>query len=170
MAVYKSIPVERLRELFDYDEDSGLVTWRVKVKHAGAPIGATAGSKSKAVGYIYVGVARELFLLHRVIWAMKTGTWPATEIDHIDLDRTNNRWSNLRLATRPQNSANGSLRSTNKSGLKGACWDRRRNCWRATITINWKHTHLGRFDTPEEAHAAYCEAARKYHGDFARTE
>ena len=96
------------------------------------------------------------------------GKWCSQVIDHRDGDPSNNRWTNLRSATRSQNSANKRLYRSNACGLKGVC--RERSGWRATIYKNGRRRHLGNFPTPQEAHAAYVKAARKLFGEFARTE
>jgi hypothetical protein len=92
-------------------------------------------------------------------------------IDHINGDRLDNRIENLRTATYSQNSANAKRHSRNTSGLKGASkrfkngkWTGR---WQASITYQRKQINLGYFDTKEEAHAAYLEAARRLQGEFA---
>jgi hypothetical protein len=97
-----------------------------------------------------------------------TGVSPKNYIDHINGNRSDNRFSNLREATHAQNRANS--KHTNKIGLKGVGlikWipeGKRR--WRAQITHNKKVIHLGCFHTKEEAHLAYCDAAKKLHGEF----
>lgn len=101
-------------------------------------------------------------LMHRVILGRMLGreleTWEV--VDHIDNNPSNNRRNNLRLATRQQNTYNSRVRRTNKSGLKGVHAVRGR--WRACVN----GTHLGYFDTPEEAHAAYCAKAKELFGEF----
>lgn len=84
------------------------------------------------------------------------------------MDGLNNTRNNLRLATYSQNRVNRELRSNNKSGFKGVCWNKSRENWEVTIQINGKHRHIGYYDTPEEAARVYDEAAIKYHGEFAR--
>jgi hypothetical protein len=69
-----------------------------------------------------------------------------------------------------ENNRNCGRDHTNTSGYKGVYWYEDRKKWRAQIGYQGKVTNLGSFDTPEEAHAAYCEAAHRLHGEFARTE
>jgi hypothetical protein len=99
-----------------------------------------------------------------------TGAWPTGQIDHINLKRNNNQWSNLREATAGQQIQNTRASSTNTSGFKGVSWSRQTRKWLATIRINGKSTYLGRFATPERAWLAYALAARKHFGKFARIE
>lgn len=88
--------------------------------------------------------------------------------DHINGNTLDNRRSNLRVVTRTQNNQNVTIRKHNKSGYKGVSLEKKTGRWVAVIQANNKRIHLGTFDTPEEAYAAYCEAAKKYHGKFAR--
>jgi hypothetical protein len=108
-------------------------------------------------------------LMHRVIMERELG-YPipkGMEVDHINGIGTDNRRENLRLATNIQNSMNSKKPRTNKSGYKGVSFMAESNKWRATIKANGKLFYLGSFDTPEQAHAAYCDAADELHGDFA---
>jgi hypothetical protein len=104
--------------------------------------------------------------LHRVIMGDPNGL----QIDHKDGDGLNNRRYNLRVATKFQNMHNMRISRRNTSGFKGVSWDAAACKWRAWIGLNRKRKHLGVFDSPEEAHAAYCRASEKYHGEFGRTE
>lgn len=109
--------------------------------------------------------------LHRLVMEASLGG-PIPEgyiVDHINGDGLDNRLCNLRLATNRQNVRNSRRRSDNKSGFKGVSWDGQRSAWKALIHVDGKRVFLGRYDTPEEAHAAYCEAANELHGEFART-
>lgn len=108
-------------------------------------------------------------MAHQLAWLLSHDEWPPRNIDHIDMDRANNRLSNLRLATPSQNGANRGRQKNNSSGLKGVAWNKGAKRWRAQIKANGKRRHLGYFDTAEEAHAAYQEAAASLFGDFART-
>jgi hypothetical protein len=106
------------------------------------------------------------------IWAVfyMTGRWPEDEVDHKDLDRSNDRWSNLREATDAQNHMNRRVQRNNHSGLKGVGRQTRGGRWTARVTVDGQTTWLGTFDTPEEASAAYAGAAAELHGRFGRLQ
>lgn len=104
--------------------------------------------------------------MHRFILGMQTGD--AREVDHINGDRLDNRRANLRICTRLENSRNTKLSPRNTSGYKGVYWSKRHQRWHVQIWVNTKTKHIGLFNTPEEGYAAYCEAAKKYFGEFAR--
>jgi len=158
------LTAERVRELFNYDPDTGLFTRRIAIGYRGRfRKGDVPGTDNKN-GYIRIIVDYKKYYAHRLAWLHVFGYLPE-EIDHIDRNRSNNRISNLRPATHAQNLSNA-LRLRTKSGLKGAY--RFQNRWKSSITSTGKQIHLGLFDTAEEAHAAYVAAAKKYHGEFAR--
>jgi hypothetical protein len=110
------------------------------------------------------------YSMHRVVVNPPKGV----ELDHIDGNKLNNQKSNLRFATRSENGFNRGKNKSNTSGYKGVFWggddSKRVKKWKAQITVNRKVHYLGRFLTKEEASLAYKEAAKKYHGEFARTE
>jgi hypothetical protein len=95
-----------------------------------------------------------------------TGEMPKRCVDHKDLNKSNNKWENLREATYSQNSYN--KKSTSKSGFKGVTFFKRDNNWKAQIDINGINKHLGYFKTPELAHEAYMKYATEIAGDFLR--
>ena len=95
-----------------------------------------------------------------------TGSFPSGMIDHINGVCDDNRWSNLRQATRSQNAANQRIHRDNTLGMKGVYRHGKR--FAAKIRINGDGIHLGTYDTPEEAHSIYCEAAAFAFDDFAR--
>ncbi len=106
---------------------------------------------------------RKCFLMHR--WVM--GFPPSgVDVDHINGNGLDNRRCNLRLATRSQNLANAAIPRHNSSGYKGVSATRNGK-WLARIRKDRVQRNLGIFDTPEEAHAAYCEAAVSLYGEFA---
>lgn len=101
-------------------------------------------------------------LMHRVLLGAPAGM----AADHLSGDGLDNRRANLRLATHAQNIHNRGANKNNTSGYKGVSLNRGR--WAAHINVNGKRKHLGSFSYPQEAHAAYCSAAEKLHGEFAR--
>ena len=110
---------------------------------------------------------RKTVWMHRLVASTPVGM----ETDHISGDGLDNRRLNLRHATKSQNLQNRSAQADNKSGFKGvSVYLGKTGCkWRATIIVQRKQRHLGYFKTPEAAHEAYCQAAKKFHGEFART-
>jgi hypothetical protein len=159
------LTAERLRELLHYDPETGLLTWRVS---RGSSRAGDVAEGLDGRGYRRVRVDRSLYYAHRIAWLWMTGEWPADHIDHINGIPGDDRWANLRLATNAQNTANGGRRVTNKSGFKGVWWHKPTSKWRAAIMASGRSKHLGLFDCPAAAHAAYAEAAKKYFGKFAR--
>jgi hypothetical protein len=157
------VTVERLREILDYDSETGIFRYKQSTSDR-MRVGDVAGWKAR--GYVKINISYETYRAHHLAWMFVHGEFPADEIDHIDGDRSNNAISNLRLATRGQNACNIRLRSDNRSGLKGVSWDKNRGKWLAQIKANRKNFTLGRFDTPEQAHAAWATAAKRLHGEF----
>lgn len=121
-------------------------------------------------GYRNVYFQGKLHLEHRVIWFLYYGEWPDNEVDHINRNRSDNRISNLRLATRSENGQNRKMPTNNSSGYKGVTWVKSRNAWQVVINIGRQPKFLGRFATREEAASVYNKAALKYHGEFAKID
>lgn len=156
-----------VRDLFDYDEDRGHLIWRVALSSRGL-VGVVAGTKRRD-GRVQIRIESKNYFAHRIIWLLKTGAWPKHQIDHRNLDKGDNRWSNLREATCAQNQCNQTVKVNNKLRVKGV-----RRHWsgrlEAYITVNRKQIFLGGFSDIDKAKAAYADAASKYHGEFARAE
>lgn len=123
-------------------------------------------------GYAQRNINNKGIKLHRIILSRILGReLISSEIaDHANGDTLDNRRSNLRLATLLQNSQNVKRRIDNTSGYKGVYWKKDKNKWAARLRINNKCIWLGCFDSAEDAYFAYCEAAKKYFGEFARLE
>lgn len=155
----------RVRELLDYNPETGEFRWRLSNSKR-APVGAVAGVISR--GYRLIRIDGCLYRGHRLAWLHVHGHWPVAEIDHVNLDKADNRIANLREASRSQQLANQGRRRDNTSGFKGAFWEASRRKWQAYIQVNGRRIHLGRFATPEAAHAAYVTAAAEHFGEFAR--
>jgi len=97
---------------------------------------------------------------------MMTGRWPVGDVDHEDRDRRNNRWANLREATKSQNQANAGNWAHNTSGFRGVSRTESGR-WRARIMVGKREISLGRFDTAQEAATAREAKAREIWGAFA---
>lgn len=167
MATKTDITVETVRELLQYDPLTGEMTWRISKASFIKP-GAIAGTSTKK-GYRTITINYRIYGVHRLAWLMMTGSWPEHEIDHINGDPGDNRWINLRHATRSQNGMNTRCHIDNACGLKGVNWHKSNRRWRAAIKIDGRIKHLGLFDDKEAAHAAYQKAAEHAFGSFAKT-
>lgn len=156
------ISLAALKMVISYNGETGVFTRLVASGSARA--GSVAGSV-KVNGYVYVPVGGKHQLAHRLAWLMATGEMPENDIDHINGDRTDNRFSNLRIATRAENMQNErKARVSNKSsGLLGVSWSKAACKWAAGIKLAGKKKHLGLFDDPQVAHEAYLSEKRKIH-------
>lgn len=162
------ICIDEVRRRVAYDREAGTLTWcanPAKRRKVGDPLSASDNGN----GYLYTRVNRISIAVHRLAFAIETGRWPV-EVDHVNGDKSDNRWCNLREADRSTNEANKGLRADSTSGFKGVNWHKDRGRWRAHITHQGKHYSLGYHDTPEAAHAAYLAAARDKFGTFARPQ
>jgi hypothetical protein len=155
---------EQLKSILHYNSETGVFTW---IKSArGGWDGKVAGCIS-GTGYISIKILGNRFQSHRLAWLYIYGALPEGMLDHIDGNRTNNVFSNLRLASGSQNNANSKRQNSNTSGYKGVCWHVVCNKWVAQIKKDGKQRYLGSFDCPKEAHEAYKRAALELHGEFA---
>ena len=156
-----TLTAERVRELFEYDSDSGVLSWKVAVGKA--KTGKQAGCLVPD-GYVKVGISGCIYAIHRVIWLYVHGHWPRHDIDHLNGDRADNRLANLRDVTRSVNSQNlKRARVTSKSGLLGVSRHKGRKTFQAQIKTSGRSRHIGSYSTPEEAHSAYLDAKREEH-------
>ena len=169
----KNLTHDELLEKLIYNPLTGEFRWLVASGRGGRyPAGKIAGSISKISGYRHIGLggSGKNVLASRLAWFWMTGAWPVHSIDHINHDKADDRWANLREATATQNKANSPLYKNNTSGIKGVSYDasaRGSKKWRARISVNGKVTSAGRYATQEEAAQAYWVAAQKQYGEFA---
>ncbi len=140
--------VQLVRELFDYDPDTGVLVWRVKRGCRAA--GMVAGCLSPNGRWV-VSVQRKLQYRYRVGWIHHYGLVPEVEIDHVNGDPGDDRIINLRLATRKQNCENLGIRSDNTSGARNVVWDKSKGVWKAQVGHNGKTIHGGYFIDPVAA-------------------
>lgn len=151
---------KRLMERLAYDLAAGHFCWRIAPAKQ-FPAGTRAGSHNSK-GYVVIRTLGGLHLAHRLAWLFVHGAWPAGQIDHINGRRDDNRLSNLRDVSRSVNLQNQRrARSDNSAGLLGV--KRARKGFEARINANGRYLHLGTFETPAAAHAAYLAAKRQHH-------
>jgi hypothetical protein len=178
------LPADIIREALELDPTSRTgLRWKRRPRHhfptergwkisngkfAGKPAGGERGS-DRGKQYFAVRINDVKYMCHRIVYLLAFGVDPKElYIDHINGNVKNNSPENLRLATNAQNQWNRGAYRNNTSGFKGVHWHKQRQKWQAGIKHHGKPRHLGLFDTPEEAHAAYTRAAAELHGEFAR--
>lgn len=155
------ITSDELRKLLRYEPETGRFYWLKSGKEAGC---------KRRDGYHIMRIKQKNYLRHRLAWLYTVGEWPKLNIDHKNCIRGDDRFENLREANQCQNVANSSKRMRNKSGFKGVYWAKNERKWVASIKADRKKHSLGYFNNVEEAHEAYKAAAKRLHGEFARTD
>ena len=155
-----------ITEVLSYSRETGQFLWLEKL-HATRVRGRAAGSLDRS-GHRRIKLNGRRYFAHHLVWVIEKG-WLPKMLDHINGDPDDNRVANLRECTPTQNAINMRRSAANTTGVKGVtrC---ERGRWRAVIRVNKKLKALGRFDTKEQAAAAYLDAAKKYYQDFARPE
>lgn len=168
----KSVTVDRLRELLQYDPATGAFTWlprpledfadenRGKVWNVRWP-GKVAGSPCN--GYIAISINKRLHKAHRLAFLYMTGEWPKGEVDHRNGVKTDNRWENLRDVTHQVNSQNTRAARGAATGLLGAYIEKSTGRFFSSICVDGRLRWLGYHPTAESAHAAYVAAKREFH-------
>lgn len=142
----------RAKPEWKYDPSNGVIT------KDGVPEGSYSG------GYLLVWYKGKMCKAHRLAFELQGLDTPAV-VDHINGVRDDNRRCNLRAATHRGNSCN--RRNVSRSGFKkGAYYNSLRKQRYSRIRVNGKHIYLGTFKSEDEAHNAFCKAAREYHGSF----
>jgi len=160
----------RVREILKYDPETGAFVRLVKTSNC-IKVGSVAGWPDKD-GYLKINIDGHGYMAHRLAWLYVYGSWPSSNLDHINQVKDDNRLVNLREVTVSQNQQNTPIRTNNKSGFRGVSFAKEIGRWRAGIRLNGKGYHLGYFGSPEDASVAYQSAASKMHthqpGDAAR--
>ena len=160
-----------LRRWVYYNPKTGIFTWRRTTRWQKA--GARADrlrhcAHAPTYKYRAVSIKKKRYPAHILAWFYMTGEWRHPEIDHKDTDATNNKWDNLRLATRSQNCANSRLGKNNTSGYKGVSWNPVKKRWCAYIDYQGKRISLGRFINKQDAILVRQRTAEELFGEFAR--
>ena len=149
------LTLERLRYVLSYDPETGVFRWRVP--RSGVERHAVAGTIDRA-GYRIICVDHRRYFAARLAYFYMTGLWPSPTVDHINRDRSDDRWSNLREASYAEQALNRDLVRPVNPGLPVGVY---RNPWRiwSQIMRDGVPIYLGSFASVSEARAAYVEAA-----------
>jgi hypothetical protein len=162
------ITQEELKEKLSYEPETGIFTWITKP----APCikkGSIAGCINSD-GYIVIRIASINYYAHRLAWLFMVGYFSKEQIDHKDGVPYNNAFSNLREATRFENSRNRKLSARNTSGYTGVCWSKNENKWIAFAHKNKSRLHLGYFEHKEDAIKERKKYALNNYGEFLRED
>lgn len=149
--------------LFNYDSDTGQITWKESRQHH-VKDGQIAGSID-GKGRIRIEINGKTYAAHQIAFAIYHGRWATHQVDHINGDKLDNRIINLREATNAENSRNRP--SKGKSGYRGVSFHKRTGLYHARIMTDGKKMFLGAFVCPKVAAIAYNNAAKELHGKFA---
>lgn len=175
-----------LRQLLRYDPETGKLFWLERTIQFfmgqtrppkdgqkawnGRYAGKQAFTATDSHGYHHGAIFNVTHRAHRVAWAIQTSSWPDDEIDHINLAKNDNRWINLREATRTQNNRNLPGHRDTASGFKGVSWHSRDQLWVARICADRKQITIGYFKVAEDAQAAYAAESARLHGKYGRAK
>jgi hypothetical protein len=158
---------ELLKEKLHYDKDTGVFTWLKVKKNAKNMRGKVAGCISPTIGYYTIGFTLPEgkfynYLAHRLAWLYEHGEFPKGGLDHINHVKTDNRITNLRIATQRENCRNLSMSSRNTTGHTGVYFHKSLGKYRASVRVNYKAIHLGYFENVEDAAKAAREGREHY--------
>jgi len=168
--MFSDLTAQQVRQMLIYNPGNGLLFWRRRADYPKSWNARFAGKQAGNVtdhGYMRVRLNKRSYRAHRLAWLYVYGEWPDGEIDHINGDTLDNRIENLRVASHAENGRNRGANKNNTSGFKGVYWNRLAGKWVAQTKVNRQQIYLGTYETPEDAHAAYCRAVDVLHGDFA---
>lgn len=156
--------LERLRELFDYNQDG---TFTRLISCGNQKKGVIAKGKLEKHGYKRILVDGDHYLFHRIVWQWHYGDDPKF-VDHINNDRGDSRIENLRRVDKNQNCQHQLLPKNNTSGFFGVSWYKKKSSWKVSITTNHVKKSLGQSKDLKTAVLKYNDACIKYHGEFGK--
>lgn len=149
-----------LKEHLFYDPATGHFKW-IKPRANRVKVGATAGYRKE--GYIAIKLFHKRYYAHRLAFLYMEGRWPTCDLDHVDRDGENNRWENLREATRSENCRN--KRVANRTGFMCVALHSSGN-FSARVKVHGIRKYLGMFPTKEAAAEAVMAAKVDLHKEF----
>lgn len=155
------LTAERLREVLNYDPETGVFTWLIRSANC-IQIGDVAGGAVTS-GHLMIRVDGVRYSAHRLAWLYVYGYWPTEQTDHVNGIRNDNRIANLREATRYENSQNRGITKGRGPFSMGTSYRKDLQKWSSHIRVNKKLKSLGHYATQEEAHMAYVAAKLEYH-------
>ena len=156
----KVITQTEVKRLFRYDPKTGLLTRRIDVgkkSKKGDTVGSTDGQ-----GYIQTQINGKHYMLHRLIYLYMTGNLPKNQIDHINHNRSDNRWCNLRVVSHRGNGINQTRSKRNTSGIVGVSWNKLECKWKTFISDKSELIYLGSYTSLFEAACVRKAAEIKY--------
>lgn len=163
-----------MKRLLYYDPETGIFRWKPRGnpsfdnKHSGQIAGCVKIRKKDGYARIYIRINRiEYPACYLALVYMGNAISDNDDIDHIDRDATNNRYNNLRIATKVENSCNRKIQTNNTTGYKGVCYHANAKKYVAYISYNNKRKHLGTFSNAIDAAICYDNAAKQLHGEYA---
>ena len=161
---FNNLSQERLKQVLDYNPDTGVFTRLIRTANR-TNAGDIAGC-SNDLGYLRTTIDSIRYRNHRLAFLYMTGKFPDGEVDHINGITSDNRWCNLRVATRIENCRNSKKPTTNKSGIKGVRWVDEQKKWECRIWNNGKAEILGYFESLLDAASLMCSTRNRRHGEF----
>lgn len=164
------LDASRLRSILHYNPETGVMVWLKPSPYHAEKAGQLAGSPTPSgcgKAYVNISIDGKKHKRSRLAWLYMTGEQPSLQIDHINGDSLDDRWSNLRQATATQNAWNHHKRAKRSDLPMGVRVNASSGRFAARIAVNKAMMSLGTFDTPQEAAAAYQEARERFYGDFA---
>lgn len=157
------LSLDTARSLLSYDPATGALDWK-RPPRRGVAAGPAGHLNSE--GYKIVGYKGHEYMAVHLIWFLQTGGWPEHGVDHKDRDQSNDRWSNLRLATYTQNNQNMGLRKDSRTGVRGVMHDARRGIFFARIRVNGEPIYLGASHNLDVVADLRRDAEIKHFGEF----